>query len=78
MLQYPNSCTHNNIHVLRHERNTPTGQHRHTQHRRQHHMLGNGGGAGQCELGIECDSQHATTKPPCALRRAQLKAWRCS
>lgn len=78
MLHSPNSCTNNNIHVFRHERDTPTGQHPHTQHGWQRHVLGHGTGARQRELGVERDRQHATTKPPCALRRAQLKAWCCS
>ncbi|MCI66589.1 hypothetical protein A2U01_0087847, partial [Trifolium medium] len=42
-------------------------QHPHTQHRRQHHMFGHGGSPRQCELGVECDSQLATAKPPCAI-----------
>jgi len=78
MLHGPNSGTNHNVYVLRHERDPPTGQHPHTQHRRQRHVPGDGGGAGQRELGAERDRQHATTKPPRALRRAQLKARCCS
>lgn len=78
MLHGPDSCANHNVYVLRHERDTPAGQHSHTQHRRQHHVLGHGGGARQRELGAERDCQHAATKPPCALRRAELKDRCCS
>lgn len=72
MLHSPNKCTHNNVHVHRHELDPPTRQPPHTQHHWQRHVPGHGGGAGQRELGAERDRQHATAKPPCALRLAQL------
>lgn len=76
MLHGPNKCTHNNIDVHRHERDTPTGQPPHTQHRRKHHVLGHGGGTRQRELRSECDRQHAATESPCPLRPPQFQT-RC-
>lgn len=72
MLHGPNSCTHNNVHVHRHERDAATRQPANPQHSGQHHMLSHGSRAGQRELGAECDSEHAAAEPPCAFRCAQL------
>lgn len=74
VLLSPNSCTDNNIDVLRDERDTPTRQLANPQHSRQHHMPSNGCNPWQCELRAECDSQHAATKPQVPFRRAQFKA----
>lgn len=67
MLLSPNRGTNHNVHVHGNERDAAAGQPPNPQHRRKHHVPGNGCGAGQRELGAERDSQHAATEPQGAL-----------